>query len=82
MSLSTLHAVKKLARHIIAIHLKDIAAYNNPKLFYVPVGTGVTYFSAIFRKLENQGFKGPIYIERDATDQPSNLPSVLREVKY
>ena len=32
-----LDAVKKLSGHIIAIHLKDIAAYNDPKLRDVPV---------------------------------------------
>lgn len=80
--INPLDAVKKLSGHIIAIHLKDIAAYNNPKLVDVPVGTGVIDFPAIFRVLKKQGFKGPIYIERDATDQPSNLPSVIQEVKY
>ena len=80
--INPLDAVKKLHGHIIAIHLKDIAAYNNPKLVDVPVGTGVIDFPAIFRELKKQGFKGHIYIERDATDQPSNLPSVIQEVKY
>ena len=80
--INPLDAVKKLSGHIIAIHLKDIAAYNNPKLVDVPVGTGVIDFPAIFRELKKQGFKGPIYIERDATDQPSNLPSVIQETKY
>lgn len=80
--INPLDAVKKLSGHIIAIHLKDIAAYNNPALVDVPVGTGVIDFPAIFRELKKQGFKGPIYIERDATDLPSNLPSVIQEVKY
>src|SRR5574337_1103059 len=65
-----LDAIKKLSGHIIAIHLKDIAAYNNPKLVDVPVGTGVVDFPAIFKELKKQGFKGYIYIERDATVQP------------
>jgi len=77
-----LDAVKKLSGHIIAIHLKDIAAYNDPKLVDVPVGTGVVDFPAIFAELKRQGFNGHIYIERDATDQPSNLPSVIQTVKY
>ncbi len=80
--INPLDALQKLRGHIIAVHLKDIAAYNNPKLLDVPVGTGVIDFPAIFRELKKQGFKGPIYIERDATDQPSNLPSVIQEVKY
>lgn len=80
--INPLDAIKKLRGHIIAIHLKDIAAYNDPKLLDVPVGTGVVDFPAIFRELKNQGFNGYIYIERDAVDQPSNLPSVINEVKY
>jgi sugar phosphate isomerase/epimerase len=77
-----LDAVKKLSGHIIAIHLKDIAAYNDPKLRDVPVGTGVVKFPEIFAELKKQNFNGYIYIERDAEDLPSNLPSVIQEVKY
>ena len=77
-----LDAVKKLSGHIIAIHLKDIAAYNDPKLRDVPVGTGVVKFPEIFAELKKQNFDGHIYIERDAEDQPSNLPSVIQEIKY
>src|SRR6476469_8345987 len=77
-----LDAVKKLSGHIIVIHLKDIAAYNDPSLKDVPTGTGVVDFPAIFAELKKQGFNGPIYIERDAEDKPSNLPSVLQTVKY
>lgn len=75
-------AVKKLSGHIIGIHLKDIAAFDDPTLKDVPVGTGVVDFPAIFRELEQQGFKGPIYIERDAEDLPSNLPSVMQTIRY
>ncbi len=74
--------VKKLAGHILAVHLKDIAAYNDPKLVDVPVGTGVVDFPAVFQELKKQGFNGYIYIERDATDQPSNVQSVIQSVKY
>lgn len=75
-------AVKKLRGHIIGVHLKDIAAFNDPKLKDVPVGTGVVDFPAIFRELQEQQFSGHIYIERDAEDKPSNLPSVIGTVKY
>jgi sugar phosphate isomerase/epimerase len=77
-----LDAVKKLHGHILALHLKDIAAYNNPKLVDVRVGTGVVDFPAIFQELKNQGFKGPIYIERDSTEVGGNVPSVKDEIKY
>ena len=77
-----LDAVKKLSGHIIAIHLKDIADYNDPTLKDVPVGTGVVDFPAIFQELKKQGFNGHIYIERDSVEQQGNLPSVIQEVKY
>lgn len=75
-------AIKKLSGHIIGIHLKDIAAFNDPTLKDVPVGTGVVNFPALFEELKKQNFKGHIYIERDAEDLPSNLPSVIQTVKY
>jgi len=75
-------AIKKLSGHIISLHFKDIAAFNDPKLLDVPAGTGVVNFPAVLAELKKQNFGGHIYIERDAEDQPSNLPSVIREVKY
>lgn len=75
-------AVKKLAGHILVVHLKDIAAFNDPKLKDVPVGTGKVNFPAVFAELKKQNFNGYIYIERDAEDLPSNLPSVIQTVTY
>lgn len=75
-------ALKKLEGHIIAIHLKDIAAYNDPKLVDVVVGTGIIDFPGIFKELERQNFKGHIIIERDRQEKPSNLQSVIETVKY
>ena len=75
-------AVKKLSGHIIGVHFKDIAAFNDPKLKDVPAGTGVVNFPAVLAELKKQNFNGHIYIERDAEDQPSNLPSVIQTVKY
>lgn len=74
--------VKKLSGHIIAIHLKDIAAFNDPKLRDVPVGTGVVNFPGVFEELKKQGFKGNVYIEMDMEGQPSNLPHVQSTIKY
>jgi sugar phosphate isomerase/epimerase len=74
--------VKKLAGHIIALHLKDIGEFNNPKLQDVPVGTGVVNFPEVFKQLKEQGFKGNIYIERDFEGKPSNLESVNQTIKY
>jgi len=75
-------AVKKLRGHIIGVHLKDIAAMNDPTLRDVPAGTGIVNFPAVFAELKKQNFNGHIYIERDAEDLPSNLPSVIQTVKY
>jgi L-ribulose-5-phosphate 3-epimerase len=80
--INPLDAVKKLRGHIMAIHFKDIAAYNDPSLRDVVAGTGVVDFPAILAELKRQDFKGPIYIERDAEEQPSNLPSVIKTVAY
>jgi L-ribulose-5-phosphate 3-epimerase len=74
--------VKKLKGHIMAIHLKDIAEFNNTKIQDVTVGTGVVNFPGVFEELKKQGFRGNIYIERDAETKPSNLPSVIETVKY
>ncbi len=74
--------LKKLEGHLLAIHFKDIAAYNNPKLQDVPAGKGINDFPAIFKELERQKFDGYIIIERDAEDKPSNLPSVIETVMY
>src|SRR5689334_12770283 len=80
--INSLEAVKKLEGHIIAVHLKDIAAMNNPELVDVRVGTGIVQFPEIFAELKRQKFDGNIYIERDSVENPSNVASVIEEVKY
>ena len=77
-----LDAVKKLSGHIIGVHLKDIAAYNNPALKDVVVGIGAVRFPEIFQELKRQNFTGYIYIERDSTEPGGNLSSVMQEIKY
>ena len=80
--INPVQGLQKLKGHIIAIHLKDIAAYNDIKLQDVPVGTGVVNFPQVFKELKRQKFNGYIYIERDAEDKPGNLASVIAAVKY
>lgn len=77
-----LESIKKLDKRIFALHLKDIGEKNNPKAIDVVVGTGLVNFPEIFKELKHQKFAGYIYIERDADEKPSNLPSVVQEVKY
>ena len=79
---NSLDAVKKLEGHIIGVHLKDIAAMNNPNLVDVRVGTGIVQFPEIFAELKRQKFNGIIYIERDSVENPSNVASVIETVKY
>ncbi len=80
--INPLDAVKKLSGHIIGVHFKDIAAYNNIALKDVVAGTGVVDFSAIFAELKKQNFTGHIYIERDSIEPQGNLASVIQETKY
>lgn len=80
--INPLDAIKKLEGHILGVHLKDIAAMNNPKLVDVRVGTGIVPFPEIFEELKRQKFDGYIYIERDSIESPSNVASVIEEVKY
>src|SRR3954471_155273 len=80
--INPLDAIKKLSGHIIGVHFKDIAAYNNTALKDVVTGTGVVDFPAILAELKKQNFNGHIYIERDSTEPGGNVASVMREVNY
>ncbi len=80
--INPLNAIKKLSGHIIGVHFKDIAAYNNTALKDVVTGTGVVNFPAIFAELKKQGFKGHIYIERDSIEPGGNVRSVIAEKNY
>lgn len=80
--INPLEAIKKLDGHIIALHLKDIAEYNNTKIQDVRVGTGIVDFPAVFQELKRQNFSGNIYIERDTQETGGNLPSVIETVNY
>jgi L-ribulose-5-phosphate 3-epimerase len=79
---NSLEAVKKLEGHIIGVHLKDIAAMNDPNLVDVRAGTGIVQFPEIFEELKRQKFDGIIYIERDSVENPTNVASVIETVKY
>lgn len=80
--INPLDAIKKLNGHIIGIHFKDIAAYNDPSLKDVVTGTGVVFFPQIFAELKKQNFNGHIYIERDSVEAGGNLKSVILEKSY
>lgn len=80
--INPLDAIKKLSGHIIGVHFKDIAAYDNPALKDVVTGTGVVQFPEIFAELKKQNFSGNIYIERDSVEPHGNVASVQQEIKY
>jgi len=80
--INPVQGLKKLQGHIIGIHLKDIAAFNNPAIKDVPIGKGAIDFPGVFRELKRQNYKGYFMIERDAEEKPSNLSSVIYEIKY
>lgn len=80
--INPLEAVKKLSGHIIGVHFKDIAAYNNTSLKDVVTGTGVVDFPAILAELKRQNFNGHIYIERDSIETGGNVRSVIQEKNY
>lgn len=80
--INPLDAVKKLSGHIIDVHFKDIAAYDDPSLKDVVTGTGIVDFPAIMAELKAQNFNGHIYIERDSIETGGNLKSVILEKNY
>lgn len=80
--IDAVEGLKKLQGHIIGIHLKDIAVFNHPELKDVPIGTGIVDFPAVFRELKRQNYNGYLMIERDAEEKPSNLASVIGEIRY
>lgn len=75
-------ALRKLEGRILAVHMKDISGYNNPRLQDVVLGTGVLDIPAVLRELERQGFSGWLVLERDALEAPDNLSSVVRSYAY
>jgi L-ribulose-5-phosphate 3-epimerase len=77
-----LDAIKKLSGHIIGVHFKDIAAYNDRSLKDVVTGAGIVKFPEILAELKRQNFNGNIYIERDSVEPQGNLLSVIQETKY
>ena len=80
--INPLVAVKNLSGHIIGVHFKDLAAYNNKALKDVVAGTGVVDFPAILAELKKQNFNGHIYIERDSIEAGGNVASAIKEKNY
>ena len=79
--LDPVDCLKKLAGHVIGVHLKDIKTFNEPKAEDAPVGKGVINYPAIFDELARQRFKGMLSIEQES-NWYNNLPDVINTISY
>lgn len=79
--LDPVDCLKKLEGHVIGVHLKDIATFNDLKAADVPVGKGVINYPAVFDELARQRFSGMLSIEQESNWYAS-LPDVINTVKY
>ena len=79
--LDPVDCLKKLEGHVIGVHLKDIATFNDLKAADVPVGKGVINYPAVFDELARQRFSGMLSIEQESNWYES-LPDVTNTVKY
>lgn len=79
--LDPVDCLKKLEGHVIGVHLKDIATFNDVKAPDVPVGKGVINYPAVFDELARQRFSGMLSIEQESNWYHS-LPEVINTVSY
>lgn len=79
--LDPVDCLKKLEGHVIGVHLKDIATFNDVKAADVPVGKGVINYPAVFDELARQRFSGMLSIEQESNWYHS-LPEVTNTVNY
>jgi sugar phosphate isomerase/epimerase len=79
--LDPVECLKKLEGHIIGVHLKDIATFNDTKAADMPVGKGVLNYPAIFAELARQRFRGMFSIEQES-NWNLNLPDVINTIQY
>jgi sugar phosphate isomerase/epimerase len=73
--------LKKLAGHILGIHLKDIREFSNIKSEDVRVGTGVVNYNEVVSELKRQKFKGMIYAECEM-NWGNNVPDIIASFRY
>ena len=79
--LDPVDCLKKLEGHVIGVHLKDIATFNDLKAADVPVGKGVINYPAVFDELARQRFNGMLSIEQES-NWYNSLPEVTNTVRY
>ncbi|MGL6267316.1 MAG: sugar phosphate isomerase/epimerase family protein [Chitinophagaceae bacterium] len=73
--------LNQLKGHILGIHLKDIAQFNNTEAEDVIVGKGVINFAEVVRELKDQNYRGFIYMECEHK-MSDNVPDVIESIKY
>jgi len=79
--LDPVDCLKKLEGHVIGVHLKDIATFNDVKAADMPVGKGVINYPAVFDELARQRFSGMLSIEQES-NWYNSLPEVTNTVNY
>lgn len=73
--------MKKLEGHIIGVHIKDIATFNDTHARDTVVSKGVINIPAVLAELERQNFKGMVSIEHES-NWYHNLPDVIFTRQY
>jgi sugar phosphate isomerase/epimerase len=73
--------LQQLKGHILGIHLKDIAQFNNTEAEDVIVGKGTINFSAVIKELKDQDFKGIIYMECEHK-MSNNVADIIESIQY
>jgi sugar phosphate isomerase/epimerase len=79
--LDPVECLKKLAGHVIGVHLKDITQFNDVHAADTVVGTGVLHWPAIFQELERQHFAGMMSIEHES-NWYNSVPDVIQTVRF
>ena len=79
--LDPVKCLNQLKGHIIGIHLKDIAKTTDGKGDDVTVGKGSINFNGVVKELQDQNFKGMVYVECEH-NMNNNVPDVREAVRY
>ena len=79
--LDVVECLKKLEGHILNVHFKDVATFDNVKAEDAIPGQGVIDMPAVFQELKRQGFKGGFAIEHES-NWYNNAGDVIEIVKF
>jgi sugar phosphate isomerase/epimerase len=79
--LDPVKCLNQLKGHILGIHLKDIAKTTDGKGEDVTVGKGSINFKDVVKELQDQNFKGIVYVECEH-NMNNNVPDVKEALKH